>query len=122
MAVFLLIVHCVWVLISLLGIVAIPLFDFLGWAFIHSAWFRIPHFVMVSIVFVETVFKWRCPLTLWEDEARAKTGDVRYPMGFTVYWVEKITGRSFPPWYYTASYVALFVIPLAFLFVFPPTF
>jgi hypothetical protein len=40
------------------------------WQWIRNFWFRASHLLMISIVAVESIFAFECPLTTWENELK----------------------------------------------------
>jgi len=66
----------VWVeLLILLGAV-------LGWEWVHDPVLRCIHFALVGYVGIQDVLGRICPLTIWENNLRAKAGQTRSDRSF----------------------------------------
>jgi hypothetical protein len=67
-------IHCAYVSFVVVGQLAILIGWPLGWRWIRNPWLRAIHFTMITIVVVETLLSYECPLTAWERELRAMGG------------------------------------------------
>jgi hypothetical protein len=63
-------VHLAYVLFVILGQVAIVIGILLHWQWVRNRWFRWIHLSMISIVAVEAIVQFECPLTTWENGLR----------------------------------------------------
>lgn len=82
----------------------------LGWGWVRSFWFRAAHLAAILFVAAEALLGLVCPLTEWEDRLRG--GPVR-DAGFIARWVHRLLFWDFPPWVFTAIYVAFALAVLA---------
>lgn len=98
-----LVVHFAYVLFVVGGLGLIWLGWLLRWRWVSSFWFRALHLGAIALVAVEAVVGWVCPLTLLEDRLRAAA-----PAGpeFVARWLHRLLFWDFPPWIFTASYLA----------------
>lgn len=48
------------------------------WQWVRNFWFRLIHFLMITIVVVETVVGVPCPLTIWERDLRLAGGQLEF--------------------------------------------
>jgi len=90
------------------------------WA--RNPWFRFTHLAAITIVAIEAVMGWRCPLTVWEEQLRALGG------------AEVATGASFmgriahnilfldglPEIFFNTLHVAFAVLVFQALMMYPP--
>ena len=60
-----LITHAIYICIVIGGVPLIVIGKFRHWRWVHNAWFRGVHFLMIAIVALESIFGIRCPLTVW---------------------------------------------------------
>src|SRR6476659_2570927 len=64
-------IHIAYVVYVVGGLVAILIGAARGRRWIRNPWFRVTHLLAILIVVVEIFLKRNCPLTIWEDQARA---------------------------------------------------
>jgi Protein of Unknown function (DUF2784) len=62
---------CYVVFGELLIVIGIPL----GWRWIRNMWFRVSHLAMIMFVALEALIQFECPLTTWEYQLLAASGD-----------------------------------------------
>jgi len=114
-------IHFGWVIFIVFGLFVIILGGVLQWRFIRNFWFRAIHLAMILIVIFEEIFGIPCPLTIWEYEFRAASGqrDVT-DMPFIPRLIHLLIFFDFPPIVFTVAY---FLFGLAVLIswpLFPP--
>ena len=92
------------------------------WQWARNPWFRFTHLAAIGVVVYEAVYHIRCPLTVWEEKLRALAGQ-----GFNG--SETFLGRVLhdlmfienqPESFFTALYVAMLVIVVQGLVMYPP--
>jgi hypothetical protein len=114
--------HVGYVAYVLLGQLAIVIAAPFRWQWARNPWFRWTHLLAILIVAIEAVMKWRCPLSIWEQQLREAGGQ-----GFDS--SETFMGRllhnllfidGMPEQFFTACYVAMFFIVLQGLIMYPP--
>ena len=64
-------IHIAYVVYVVGGLVAILIGAWRGRKWIRNPWFRVTHLLAILIVVMETFLKFNCPLTTWENQARA---------------------------------------------------
>jgi hypothetical protein len=94
----------------------------LRWQWARNPWFRFTHLAAIGVVVYEAIYNIRCPLTVWEEQLRGLAGQ-----GFNG--SETFMGRVLhdlmfienqPESFFTALYVAMFVIVVQGLVMYPP--
>jgi hypothetical protein len=64
-------IHIAYVVYVVGGLVAILIGALRGRKWIRNPWFRVTHLLAILIVVMEVFLKLNCPLTTWENQARA---------------------------------------------------
>ena len=99
-----------------------------GWGWGRNRWFRLSHLLAIGIVVVEAVMGWRCPLTVWEQQLRELGGE-QVDAGATfvgrllhhLLFIDRYFTDGRPPEaFFTTLYVAVFVVVLQGLVMYPP--
>lgn len=112
-----LIVHFLFVLFVVGGLLAIWAGAALGWVWVRNLRFRVAHLAAILFVTAESLVGMVCPLTAWEDFLRQTgTGEG----SFMQRWVGRLLFYDLPEWAFTLAYVlfALAVI-VTFLLIRP---
>ncbi len=122
MADFLLVAHALFIAFVVFGLLLILLGFFLRWAWIRKLWFRLAHLLAIAIVVIQAWVGVICPITIWENQLRAKAGDVIYPGSFIQFWLHKLIFYEAEPWVFTAIYTAFGALVLAAWVICPPRF
>jgi hypothetical protein len=89
----------------------------LGWHWVRNFWFRAAHLGAILFVAAEALLGLVCPLTEWENALR---GGPAQEAGFIAHWVRRLLFWDFPPWVFTAMYVAFALAVLATFLLAPP--
>lgn len=110
------VLHLAYAGFVVLGYVAIVAGWAAGWAWVRRRGFRLAHLAAIAIVAVEAVAGWICPLTWLENLLRA---DPRSGT-FIGRLAREMLYYDFPPWVFTASYLALVALALALHWLVPP--
>ena len=97
-----LVVHAAFVLFVVGGLIATWIGLALARPFARNPWFRGAHLAAIAFVVVETLLGYMCPLTLWEDALRGSASD----RGFIERWIHAWLFYDWPPWVFSAIYVA----------------
>jgi hypothetical protein len=111
-------IHFGWVIFIVFGLFVIILGSALRWRFIRNFWFRAIHLAMILVVVFEEIFGIPCPLTIWEYELRAASGqrDIT-DMPFVPRLIHLLIFFDFPPIVFTVTY-CLFGIAVLVSWVF----
>lgn len=119
--------HVLYVGYVLVGQLAIILAGAFKWQWGRNPWFRYSHLLMIAIVVVEALMNWQCPLTTWEYKLRELAGQ---PFDGSATFIGRIVhdlmfpsgagGQPLPPAFFTMLYVAMLVIVVQGLVMYPP--
>jgi hypothetical protein len=119
---FLVFVHVLYVSYVLVGQLAIVVASAFRWRWGRNRWFRITHLLAIGIVALEAVMGWQCPLTRWENQLRELAGQSfdgsATFMGRLLHDLLFIEGQ--PASFFTVLYVAMLVIVVQGLVMYPP--
>jgi len=102
-----LVLHFLYVLFVVGGLLLIWLGYALGWGWVRRRWFRVVHLAATGVVALEAIAGIACPLTVLEDALRA--GGER-GTGFVQRWVSALLYWDWPLWVFTALYLAFSVV------------
>ncbi len=111
--------HMSYVLFVILGFVLTVLGTLLKWQWIRNLWFRALHLTMILIVVVEAWLGITCPLTTWEQQLRAASGQETYQGAFVANLVHDWLFYDAPPWVFMIGYT-LFGLSVLATWVFAP--
>ena len=119
----LLLMHALFVLFVICGLLLIVAGRFLSWRWIRNPWFRLTHLVCIGVVVVQSWFGVVCPLTTWEMALRRHAGEVAYDGSFIAYWLSKFLYYQLPGWVFVVAYTLFGLLVLAsWYWVRPDTF
>lgn len=108
-----LIVHFLFVLFVVGGLLAIWAGAALGWVWVRNLRFRVAHLAATLFVMAESLVGIACPLTVWEDFLR-QTGSGG--ASFMQRWVGHLIYYDLPEWVFTLAY-ALFALAVIVTFL-----
>ncbi len=111
-----LIVHFLFVLFVIGGLLLTWIGAWRGWGWIRSLKFRIAHVIAIVFVAGESLLDIVCPLTEWEDALRGATGE----KSFIARWVHHLMFFSAPEWVFTMLYIAFAIVVVATFWLVPP--
>jgi multisubunit Na+/H+ antiporter MnhB subunit len=114
------VVHFAYVLGVILGLVAILMGWLLNWEWVRNRWFRGIHLAMILVVVVQAWLGVMCPLTIWEQQLRAKAGQQTYQGDFIANWVHDTLFIQAEPWVFTLCYSIFGGLVLATLLLVRP--
>jgi hypothetical protein len=100
----LLILHVMFVVFVVCGLMAILIGKLLSWAWVRNPWFRLVHLVCIGVVVLQSWAGLICPLTTWEMALRDKAGDTVYAGSFIAHWLESILYYQASDWVFVAVY------------------
>ena len=92
----------------------------LNWAWVRNPWFRVLHLGAIAIVALQTWWGIICPLTIWEQQLRAKAGQATYSGSFVAHWLHEILFWDAPSWVFTVCHTAFAGLVLLSWFFVPP--
>ena len=100
----LLVVHALFAAFVVLGLFAIYLGHFVGWAWVKNMWFRAMHLAGIIIVVLQAWAGLICPLTTWEMALRERAGVASYSGSFIQHWLQSLLYYSAPEWVFIVVY------------------
>ncbi len=114
-----LVLHTLFVLFVVGGLLLTLLGWWRGWAWTRNIYFRWLHLAAIGFVVLEAWFGVPCPLTVLESRLRVLAGGPGYAASFIGYWLQRLLFYEAEPWVFTAVYTAFALLVVA-LFVFHP--
>ena len=115
-----LVIHFLFVLFVVCGLVAIYLGFALKWQWVRNKVFRIIHLSAIGIVVIQSWFGVICPLTIWEMQLRSSAGLETYAGSFIKHWLHKLLYFSAPDWVFITIYTVFGSLVLLSWFVVKP--
>jgi hypothetical protein len=112
-----LVVHALFVVFVVGGLLATWIGLAMGRPFARSRWFRGLHLAAIAFVVAETLLGYACPLTLWEAALRGDTSG----QGFLQRWIHAWLFWNLPPWVFTVAYTAFGALVAGTWWLWPPT-
>lgn len=115
--------HVAYVAYVVLGQVAIVIGAAFHRQWARNPWFRFTHLLAITIVAVEALMGWPCPLTIWEQQLRMLAGQEN------VLSSESFMGRllrdilfveNMPRGFFITLYAATLLLVLQALIMYPP--
>lgn len=119
----LLLVHFLFVLFVVAGLLLVLIGGALSWRWVRNARFRLAHLAAIAVVVLQSWFGMICPLTTWEMTLRSKAGAATYAGTFVSHWLETLLYYEAPAWVFAAAYTAFaLLVVLAWVWVKPDRF
>ena len=100
----LLVLHVLFVIFVVAGLLLIFIGKVRKWKWVRSAWFRTIHLVGIGIVVVQAWLGVICPLTIWEMALREKAGGAVYAGSFISHWLSTLLYYQAPEWVFALVY------------------
>jgi len=113
------VIHLAYVVYVVGGLVAILIGMWRGRKWIRNPWFRVTHLLAILIVIAEIILKLNCPLTIWENSARAAAQQPVDGSAFMDRLLSFILIGSAPRWLINGLYV-VFAVAIVTTFIFAP--
>ncbi len=108
-----LLVHTLFVVFVIVGLLLILAGCVRGWPWVRNPWFRLAHIVAIGVVMLQAWLGRICPLTIWEMALREKAGDATYEGSFIAHWLQSLLYYDAPAWVFTAAYTAFGLLVVA---------
>lgn len=108
-----LIVHVLFILFVIGGLLLIYCGHFLSWRWVKNPWFRSMHLAAIGFVVIQTWLGELCPLTEWEASFRAKAGEATYSGDFIAHWLNELIYFQAPWWVFTLIYTLFGLLVVA---------
>jgi hypothetical protein len=99
-----LLLHVLFVLFVVVGLLLIFAGRFLSWSWVRNPWFRVIHLAAVALVVLQSWLGLVCPLTNWEMTLRSRAGDAVYGGSFIAHWLGELLYYQAPPWVFAVCY------------------
>ena len=115
-----LLLHLLFVVFVVAGLVLILIGRLLSWAWVRNWWFRVTHLAAIGVVVLQSWLGVICPLTKLEMALRERAGDTTYAGGFVSHWLETILYYRAPAWVFAVVYTAFGLLVLLSWFWVPP--
>lgn len=116
----LLVVHVLFVVFIVFGLLLIYAGRFLNWQWVRNRWFRLAHLVGIGIVVLQAWFGLVCPLTIWEMGLRARAGDAVYEGAFIAHVLSELLYYQAPGWVFVVVYTVFGILVVLSWFWVPP--
>lgn len=108
-----LLLHTLFVVFVIAGLILIFLGKALNWSWVRNRWFRIAHLVAIGIVVLQSWFGAICPLTTIEMALRSRAGDATYTGSFIAHWLDSLLYYRAPAWVFAVCYTAFGALVVA---------
>ena len=99
-----LLLHLAVVIFVVLGLPAILLGNWRGWAWANDLWWRSAHLLAILVVVLQAWLGRYCGLTLLESALREQAGQASYERGFIEHWVQRLLFYEGPLWAFAVAY------------------
>ena len=109
----LLLLHALFVLFVVVGLVLIVLGGVCHWPWVRNPWFRLAHLGAIVFVVLQSWAGRICPLTSWEMALRSRAGQEVYQGSFVSYWVGRLLYYDAPLWVFALCYTAFAALVVA---------
>lgn len=113
-------IHIAYVVYVVGGLAAILIGAWRGRKWIRNPWFRVTHLLAILIVVMEMFLKLNCPLTTWENQARAAAHQPVDGSAFMDRLLTFILISDAPRWVVNGAYFVFAVAIVATFFAAPP--
>jgi hypothetical protein len=112
------VIHFLYALTIIGGLVIVYVGKFLKWGFVKNATFRLIHLIMIMIVAFESIFHIECPLTYIEYKLLSLAKIHHQNTPFIAGFINKILFWNLPNEFFDILYIGLaLVILMSFVFV-----
>lgn len=108
-----LLLHVLFVIFVVFGLVLIFVGGALAWPWVRNPWFRLIHLIAIAVVVVQTWLHIICPLTTIEIGLRERAGDTVYSGTFISHWLEALLYYQAPSWVFIVCYTAFAALVVA---------
>ena len=109
----LLLLHTLFVVFVVAGLLLILIGYFRSWSWVRNPWFRLFHIVAIGIVVLQAWLGRICPLTIWEMALREKAGAATYEGSFITHWLQTLLYYQAPAWVFTLVYTVFAALVMA---------
>ena len=99
-----LLLHVLFVLFVVVGLLLIVVGKLIGWSWIRNPWFRALHLIAIGVVVIQSWLDVVCPLTTLEMVLRERAGQEVYSESFIAHWLGELLYYQAPPWVFVLAY------------------
>lgn len=115
-----LILHFGVVAFVVLGLPAIVVGNWRGWAWVNDPWLRHAHLLAIGVVVVQAWLGQYCALTELESWLRQQAGQPGYRTSFIAHWMGRVLYHEAPMWVFGATYTGFGALVAWAWWRFPP--
>lgn len=115
-----LVLHVIFVVFVVGGLIAILAGGVAHWRWVRLRWLRLAHLAAIAVVVAQSWGGVTCPLTTLESRLRAAAGSTGYRSSFIQHWLHEILFYAAPTWVFTAAYTAFGLLVLLSWVLVPP--
>jgi Protein of Unknown function (DUF2784) len=108
--------HVAVILFNVSSLIVVPIGAARGWHFVHIAWWRVLHVVLLAAVVAQAFAGRACILTLWQSDL---AGSAASPTPLIESWVDQLIYWKLPIWIFAALYAVVFAYAVALLWLVP---
>ena len=90
------------------------------WRWIGNFAFRVVHLALMLFIALQSWLGRLCPLTIWEQALRARTGQAAYAESFIEHWLSRLIFFQAPWWVFVVGYSAFATLAIVCWRVWPP--
>ena len=108
-----LLIHVLFVVFVVLGLLLIFAGKLLAWRWVHNFSFRLTHLVAIGVVVLQSWLGAICPLTVWEMNLRDMAGDSVYEGSFITHWLQTLLYYRAAEWVFVLLYTLFGVLVIA---------
>jgi Protein of Unknown function (DUF2784) len=108
--------HVAVILFNVFGLIVVPIGAVRGWRFVHIAWWRVLHVVLLAAVAAQALANRACFLTIWQSDL---AGSPASPTPLIESLVDRLIYWKLPIWIFAALYTVVFVYAVALLWLVP---
>lgn len=105
-----LVVHVLFVIFVVLGLLLILAGKFFAWGWVHNFSFRVTHLVAIAVVVLQSWLGVICPLTVWEMNLRDRAGGSVYEGSFITHWLQTLLFYRAAEWVFVLLYTLFGVL------------
>ena len=108
-----LLIHVLFVVFVVFGLLLIFAGKFLAWRWVHNFSFRLTHLVAIGVVVLQSWLGAICPLTVWEMNLRELAGDSVYEGSFIAHWLQTLLYYRAAEWVFVLLYTLFGALVIA---------
>ncbi|WP_428852656.1 DUF2784 domain-containing protein [Imbroritus primus] len=112
-----LLVHALFVVAVVGGLLLIWIGAWRKWQWVHAWWLRVAHLAAIVFIAGSALIGVACPLTVLEDALRGRTPGAN---GFIERWVGALLYYDWPTWVFTVLYVGFAALVAVTWIAIPP--